>query len=187
MQFRNRLQHIRCLREDRVFELRRIAHEGVERANSSRYALGATVFSRARGEELAHRLRAGMVAVNSVHAVGVTYYQWDVNTSVDSEPTVYRIKQASPAVVTATTATSLEAVPATTVLGPFNMLDAPFASGYFTGDYEGLASSGTAFLPFVVATNCTDLSCRALTSVAAPANRAPTNNNSTDVLVGLGL
>ena len=130
---------------------------------------------------------ACVIAVNSARAVGVTYYQWDVDTSVGSEPTVYRIKQATPAAVAATTPTNLEAVPATTVLGPFNMLDAPFASGYFTGDYEGLASAGTAFLPFVVATNCADLSCRALTSVTAPANRTPTNNNSTDVLVGLGL
>lgn len=42
------------------------ADEGVERANSSRYGLGATVFSRSRGVELARRMRAGMVAVNSV-------------------------------------------------------------------------------------------------------------------------
>lgn len=42
------------------------ADEGIERANASRYGLGATVFSRARGAELARRLRSGMVAVNSV-------------------------------------------------------------------------------------------------------------------------
>lgn len=44
----------------------RTADEGVERANDSRYGLGATVFSRARGAELARRMRSGMVAVNSV-------------------------------------------------------------------------------------------------------------------------
>jgi acyl-CoA reductase-like NAD-dependent aldehyde dehydrogenase len=44
------------------------ADEGVERANSSRYGLGAAVFSSSRGEELARRVRAGMVAVNSVIA-----------------------------------------------------------------------------------------------------------------------
>ena len=44
-----------------------------------------------------------MVAVNTAHAVGVTYYQWDVNTSVGSEPTLYRIKQATPAAVAAAT------------------------------------------------------------------------------------
>lgn len=40
--------------------------EAVELANASRYGLGATVFSKARGPELARRLRSGMTAVNSV-------------------------------------------------------------------------------------------------------------------------
>lgn len=40
--------------------------EAVRYANDSRYGLGATVFSRERGAELARRLRSGMVAVNSV-------------------------------------------------------------------------------------------------------------------------
>jgi acyl-CoA reductase-like NAD-dependent aldehyde dehydrogenase len=44
----------------------RDADEAVARANDSRYALGAAVFSRAHGPELAARLRAGMVSVNSV-------------------------------------------------------------------------------------------------------------------------
>lgn len=49
-----------------VIQRVRDADEGVERANRSRYGLGATVFSRGRGAELARRMRAGMVAVNSV-------------------------------------------------------------------------------------------------------------------------
>ncbi|RVW00224.1 aldehyde dehydrogenase family protein [Rhodococcus xishaensis] len=42
--------------------------EGVERANSSAYGLGSSVFTgnRSRGREIAERLRAGMVSVNSV-------------------------------------------------------------------------------------------------------------------------
>ncbi|MDN5747408.1 MAG: aldehyde dehydrogenase family protein [Pseudonocardia sp.] len=40
--------------------------EAVRRANATGYGLGATVFSAARGEEIAHRLRCGMVSVNSV-------------------------------------------------------------------------------------------------------------------------
>jgi acyl-CoA reductase-like NAD-dependent aldehyde dehydrogenase len=40
--------------------------EAVERANDSRYGLGATVFSKGQGPELARRLRTGMTAVNSV-------------------------------------------------------------------------------------------------------------------------
>jgi acyl-CoA reductase-like NAD-dependent aldehyde dehydrogenase len=42
--------------------------EAVAHANATKYGLGATVFSRARGVELARRLRSGMVAVNSVIA-----------------------------------------------------------------------------------------------------------------------
>ena len=40
--------------------------EAVELANATPYGLGATVFSRRRGTELARRLRGGMVAVNAV-------------------------------------------------------------------------------------------------------------------------
>jgi acyl-CoA reductase-like NAD-dependent aldehyde dehydrogenase len=40
--------------------------EAVERTNASRYGLGATVFSRARGVELARRIRSGMASVNQV-------------------------------------------------------------------------------------------------------------------------
>jgi hypothetical protein len=127
------------------------------------------------------------VGVNSAHTVGVTYYQW-TGTSVGSEPTLYNIKEASPTAVGSTNAHSLDTgVGATLVSGPFNMLDAPFAGGYFTGDYEGLATIGPTFLPFFVQTNCADLSCSALTSVLKPADRTPTNRNSTDVKAGQGL
>lgn len=40
--------------------------EAVNRANDTRYGLGATLFSKRRGRELAPRLRAGMVGVNSI-------------------------------------------------------------------------------------------------------------------------
>jgi acyl-CoA reductase-like NAD-dependent aldehyde dehydrogenase len=42
------------------------ADEAVRRANATGYGLGAAVFSRARGEEIAGRLRCGMVSINSV-------------------------------------------------------------------------------------------------------------------------
>src|SRR5207302_4871884 len=44
----------------------RDVEQAVELANASRYALGAAVFAKARGSELAAKLRAGMVSVNSV-------------------------------------------------------------------------------------------------------------------------
>jgi acyl-CoA reductase-like NAD-dependent aldehyde dehydrogenase len=40
--------------------------EAVEKANATGYGLGAAVFSRARGEEIARRIRSGMASVNSV-------------------------------------------------------------------------------------------------------------------------
>jgi len=42
--------------------------EAVERANDSRYGLGASVFAKRRGYEVARRLRVGMVSVNGVIA-----------------------------------------------------------------------------------------------------------------------
>jgi acyl-CoA reductase-like NAD-dependent aldehyde dehydrogenase len=39
--------------------------EAVDKANNSRYGLGSTVFSKARGLELAGRLRTGMTAINA--------------------------------------------------------------------------------------------------------------------------
>lgn len=42
--------------------------EAVELANASDFALGASVFSRRRGVEIAERLRAGQVTINSVVA-----------------------------------------------------------------------------------------------------------------------
>ncbi len=40
--------------------------EAIRRSNATRYGLGATVFSKGKGADLARRLRVGMVAVNSV-------------------------------------------------------------------------------------------------------------------------
>ena len=42
------------------------ADEAIERANAGRYGLGAAVFAGARAQEIAVRLRVGMVSVNSV-------------------------------------------------------------------------------------------------------------------------
>ena len=35
MKFTNCLRHVRCLREDRVFELRRVGDEGIERCDAA--------------------------------------------------------------------------------------------------------------------------------------------------------
>lgn len=122
--------------------------------------------------------------------VGVTYYQFGA-TSSGKEPTSYLIKTFSGATVSSPSASNLESLSPTTVAGPFNMLDAPFARGYFVGDYEALATVGadtTAhFVPIFVQGACgASLSCRALTQVFAPADRTPTGSDSTNVFVGSG-
>jgi hypothetical protein len=76
---------------------------------------------------------------------------------------------------------------ATMLDGPFNNLAAPFAFGYFLGDYMGLVANTSGFIPFYVKTNCSDgsattqPSCRAIRSVLSPTDLTPTRNNSTDV------
>ncbi len=40
------------------------------------------------------------------------------------------------------------------VAGPFDMLFAPNARGFFVGDYEGLAAKGGSFQSLFVQTNC---------------------------------
>jgi len=121
--------------------------------------------------------------------VGVTYYQLGA-TSPGSSPTTFFIKRLS-ATAAGDSSSVDTGVAATTVLGPFNMLDAPFAGGYFTGDYEGLVATGSgasaSFDPVVVAGACgVALTCRALTSVVSPTNRAATGNDSTNLFVGTG-
>jgi hypothetical protein len=118
--------------------------------------------------------------------IAVTYYQFDKTVS-GSEPTRYFIKEFKASDVMSTSLDT--AIPAVKVAGPFNMLDAPFAGGYFVGDYEALLASGTGFDPVFVQGACGSdlkLSCSALTSVTVPADRTPTGNDSTNVFVGTG-
>lgn len=118
--------------------------------------------------------------------VGVSYYQFGT-TALGSEPTTYLIKEFSGPAVSSTDPHSIDGLAATAVSGTFNMLDAPFARGYFVGDYEGLATTGTGFVPIFVQGTCgASLTCSALTTVTPPADRTPTGRDSTDVFVGVG-
>jgi hypothetical protein len=130
----------------------------------------------------------GVAAVSSSGAIGVTYYQLDA-TSLGSMPTKYFIKKFARAAVTSSNAHSIDqGVTANLVAGPFNMLDAPFAVGYFTGDYQALLTAADGgFMPAFVQGACgPSTSCRALASVTPPTDRTPTENDSTDVFVGAG-
>jgi len=92
-----------------------------------------------------------MVAVNSQGTVGVSYYQYLSQTSA-ALPTNYYLKK-SPDHGASFGAALLQA-------GPFDMMTAPNARGFFVGDYEGLATIGAVFQPFFVATNSGNIANR---------------------------
>jgi hypothetical protein len=87
------------------------------------------------------------VAVNSVGTVGVTYYDFRNlaagNTS--TLPTDYWF--------TSSTNHGVSFGNETHIAGSFDMLNAPFAGGFFVGDYEAMTTIGTTFQPFFVQTN----------------------------------
>jgi len=86
------------------------------------------------------------VRVNSAGAVGVTFYDFrNLTTQTTMLPTDYWQ-------VTSTdhgTSFGNEVH----IAGFFDMLTAPFASGFFVGDYEGLTNIGATFEPFFVQAN----------------------------------
>jgi hypothetical protein len=92
------------------------------------------------------------VYVNAAGVVGVSYYDFrSLTTETATLPTDYWFR-------TVTSTLSLGAE--THITGPFDMLTAPFSSGFFVGDYEGLTAVGTTFHPFFVAANSGNLSNR---------------------------
>jgi hypothetical protein len=93
------------------------------------------------------------VAVRSDGTVGVTFY--DLRNlaagNTTTLPTDFWLKTSPRGGASFATETH--------VAGSFDMFAAPQAGGFFVGDYEGLATAGTAFQPFFVQTNCTDSNC----------------------------
>jgi hypothetical protein len=93
------------------------------------------------------------VDVSSDGTVAVTYYDFRNNTADPTTlPTDYFIVHCHASCASAASWTN--EVRLTNV--SFDMRRAPNAGGFFTGDYEGLASSGTTFLPFWSASHGTD-------------------------------
>ncbi len=88
------------------------------------------------------------ISVSADGTVGVTYYDFRNNTPAPGLTTDYWVVHCHGG------CTSAGNWSETHVDGPFNLEAAPFARGYFTGDYQGLASFGlAAFRPFWVHTN----------------------------------
>jgi hypothetical protein len=90
------------------------------------------------------------VAVNAAGTVGVTYYD---------------MRNFTPSSTTTPTDLWLATSPFTPgseahVAGSFDMLTAPFAGGFFLGDYQALGVTGDTFQPFFVRTNSGNTSNR---------------------------
>ena len=79
--------------------------------------------------------------------LGVTYYDFRNNTPAAGVPTDYWLVHCH------ADCTNSGNWSETHVAGSFDMETAPFARGFFVGDYEGLTNVGNAFLPFFVQTN----------------------------------
>lgn len=79
--------------------------------------------------------------------LGVTYYDFRNNTAAAGVPTDYWFVHCHG---TCTDPANWSEVH---VAGSFDMETAPFARGFFLGDYEGLASSGNKFLPVFIQAN----------------------------------
>lgn len=87
------------------------------------------------------------VRVNSAGVVAVTYYDFrDLQPgNTTTLPTHYWRTLSSDGGRTFGTERR--------IAGPFDMRTAPVAEGFFIGDYAGLDTRGTSFLPFFVQTN----------------------------------
>ena len=79
--------------------------------------------------------------------LGATYYDFRNNTPAAGVPTDYWFVHCHGS------CTNPANWSETHVAGSFDMETAPFARGFFLGDYEGLTSAGNTFMPFFIQTN----------------------------------
>ncbi len=86
------------------------------------------------------------VEVAADGTIGVTYYDFRNNTSATPLLTDYFIVHCHPTTPTACTDPANWTSENRLTNTSFDMRAAPFANGFFTGDYEGLATAGNDFL-----------------------------------------
>ena len=139
------------------------------------------------GPSVVHALASGLptytptVAVNG-GTIAVTYYDNRNLTAgqIANLPTDYWVKYSTDGGVTFGNEHH--------IAGPFDQLTAPFARGFFLGDYEGLQPRGSGFEAVFVKTNCDALDASGQVfptgGACAPASSTATvtsNTNPTDV------
>ena len=96
------------------------------------------------------------VEVSADGTVGVTYYDFRNNTADAGVPTDYWLIHCHSDCTNPASWSNSE----THLAGPFDIETAPFARGYFLGDYEGLTSLGNRFVPFFIQANSGNTSNR---------------------------
>jgi hypothetical protein len=80
--------------------------------------------------------------------IAVTYYDFRFNTPAADLKTDYFVVHCHPTTPTACADRANWGNEIRLTDASFDMRQAPFANGFFTGDYEGLASAGNDFTPF---------------------------------------
>ena len=103
----------------------------------------------------------GSVDVSANGTIAVTYYDFRNNTTTPPLLTDYFVVHCHPTTPTACLSEAnwkddLPGDDKRLTVASFDMRQAPFAGGFFTGDYEGLANAGTAFTPFFSQPHGTD-------------------------------
>jgi hypothetical protein len=88
------------------------------------------------------------IAINSSGKIAVTYY--DSHNLSSNNTTTWPIDYQ--VIYSGNGGTSFGAPQH--VAGPFDLMSAPVARGFFLGDYEGLQSTGSGFIALFVTTNC---------------------------------
>ncbi len=94
------------------------------------------------------------VRVAADGTVGVTHYDFRNNTPAPGVPTDYWFLHCHDSCTNPANWSEGH------VAGPFDMETAPVAGGFFVGDYEGLASFGSTFVPLFIQTNTGNTSNR---------------------------
>lgn len=120
------------------------------------------------------------VAVNGRGQVGVAYY--DLNASLYGLPIA--VLPTDFWFTRADGGPSPQFTQRQHVFGPFNSKAAPFAGGFFLGDYQGLTTSqgDRGFLPFFGVTNCNDPSCLA---IGTPSGSSVRPRDPTDIIAAV--
>jgi len=102
------------------------------------------------------------VRVNSAGTVAVTYYDFRDLAAGNTTTLPTNYWQTTSTNGGASFGSELK------LSGPFDMMTAPVAGGFFLGDYSGLDARGTSFLSFFVQTNSGNTSNRTDVFFVAP-------------------